>query len=103
MAAETPQMETADAKITPNSSSTFNKRESHNEKNHTADTTTTACNMPGKPACMMSVNRILVPKITSPVLIKNSDRAASFSHSGIEVRLPINKPEKSANTTYSIP
>src|ERR1700712_1035146 len=82
MAADTPQMETADANITPNSSSIFNNRDSHIEKNHTAATTTTACKMPGIPACIMSVNKMLVPRITNPVLIKNSDRAASFNQAG---------------------
>src|SRR5687768_9462866 len=99
MAAETPQIATAEASITPNSSSTFSLRASQSAKNQTTATTTTACKMPGSPALMISVNNTLVPRIISPVLIKNSDLAASLNQSGSVARLLINKPITSPNTT----
>src|SRR6478736_3314977 len=103
IAAETPQIETAEASITPNSSSTLSRRESQSEKNQTTATTTTAWRIPGNPACKMSVNNMLVPKITRPVFIKNSDRAAAASQPGTLKIFPISKPETKANTTYSSP
>src|SRR5574339_239615 len=82
IAADTPQMETAEAKITPNSSSTFNRRHIHMAKTHTAATTNTDCSIPGMPALTISVNKMVVPKMINPVLIKNSERAASFIQDG---------------------
>ena len=80
MAADTPQIDTADASITPNSSSTFNLRlaaKVQKTKQHLQPTA--ACKIPGNPALIISVNKILMPNMTNPVLIKNSERAASFN------------------------
>src|SRR5882757_9788320 len=69
IAAETPQMDTAEARMIPNSSSTFSFLLSHSEKNQTAVTTITAWTIPGSPAFIRSEDNIVVPRITSPVLI----------------------------------
>src|SRR5690349_18894252 len=103
IAADTPQIDTADASMTANSSSTFNFLLSHMANIQTTATTTNACNMPGKPALTISVNKILVPNITNPVLIKNSDRAASFNQDGSVPTLLNNNPMIKAKTTYSTP
>src|SRR5260221_3079080 len=103
MAADTPQIETAEASITPNSSSTFNFLDNHNEKNQTTLTTNTACKIPGSPALIISVNNTLLPRMTSPVFIKNSERAASFNHAGSLKTLLNSNPATSAKTTYSMP
>ena len=96
IAAETPQIETAEASITPNSSSSFSKRESFMEKNQTTITTITACKIPGRLACTISLNKMLEPKITRPVFIKNSERAASFNQLGVWAKLPTESPITSA-------
>ena len=82
MAADTPQIETALASMVENSSSTFILRESQNEKYQTTVTTITACINPNDPAVSISLNSIVAPSSTSPILTYSSVCTPDFSQSG---------------------
>ncbi len=69
MQAETPQIETPDERIMADRSSTFARRESRNAKNHTTATTTHACKSPKMPDFMTSLNRMVAPRHTTPILM----------------------------------
>ena len=68
IAADTPQIETALESIVAYSSSTLSLRETQNVKYHTVTTTITACKRPNVPAVIISLNRIVAPSRTSPIL-----------------------------------
>jgi hypothetical protein len=59
--------------------------------------------MPSAPACNTSWNRRLAPRMTSPVLMKNSVCTAGLSHDGVPMVLLIRSPSSSAKITYSMP
>ncbi len=103
IAAETPQIETAVESMTESSSSTFSFRASQKQKYQTAETTSTACAMPRAPAWTISRNRMLAPRITSPVLMKYSVRTASRIHPGRPITLLMKSPMTRAKMTYSRP
>ena len=69
MAAETPQIDTALASMTPISLSSFILEASQNVKYQTEKTTTTLWAIPKKPAFMISPNSTEVPSSTSPILM----------------------------------
>ena len=68
MAAETPQIETAEARMAANSSSTCEAVAIQQQRYQITETTKTAWTMPYAPACMISP-RIPAPRITRPVLM----------------------------------
>ncbi len=103
IAAETPQIDTAVESMAANSSSTRSFRDSQKQEYQTTNTTSTACTMPSAPACNTSWNRRLAPRMTSPVLMKNSVCTAGLSHDGVPMVLLIRSPSSSAKITYSMP
>ena len=103
IAAETPQIDTAVDSIAANSSSTRSFRHSQKQAYQTTNTTSTACTMPSAPACSTSWNSRPEPRMTSPVLMKNSVCTAGLSQRGVPTVLLISSPRKSAKMTYSMP
>jgi len=69
MAAETPQMDTAEERMTANSLSTLSLPASQKQEYQTANTTPRAWRMPSRPACRISGSRMPAPMSTSPVLM----------------------------------
>lgn len=59
--------------------------------------------MPTAPPLIMVENRISAPRSTSPILIKNSVRAAAFNQSGIRRTLLTISPRISAQSTVDSP
>ncbi len=69
IAAETPQIETAEASMTENSSSTRSRLDIRKQRYQTTRTTARAWTTPSRPARRISPKRTLVPRMTSPVLM----------------------------------
>ncbi len=103
IAADTPQIDTAVESMAANSSSTRSFRDSQKQEYQTTNTTSSACTMPSAPACNTSWNSRLAPRMTSPVLMKNSVCTAGLSHHGVPIVLLIRSPSSNAKITYSMP
>ena len=69
MAADTPQMDTADESIVPISGSIFILRQSQNAKYHTVKTTISDWASPYAPDSRTSLNRIVEPRQMIPIFI----------------------------------
>ena len=69
IAADTPQIDTADDSIVASSSSTFSRLASQKQNVQTLMTTASACPMPRRPAWTSSENSTLAPRMTSPILM----------------------------------
>ena len=85
------------------SSSTRSLRASQKQTYQTTNTTSTACTMPSAPACSTSMNSRPAPRITRPVLMKNSVCTAGLSQPGVPMVLLTSRPVSSAKITYSMP
>ncbi len=59
--------------------------------------------MPSAPACSTSEKISDAPRMTRPVLTKNSVCTAGLSHSGVPTVLEMSRPSPSAKMTYSMP
>ena len=103
IAADTPQIDTAVESMAANSSSTRSLRASQKHEYQTTNTTSSACTMPSAPACSTSWNNRLAPRMTRPVLMKNSVCTAGLSHDGVPIVLLMRSPSSSAKMTYSMP
>ena len=103
MQAETPQIETPLERIIAERSSTFMRRESRKAKNHTTATTRQACTSPKTPDFITSLKRIVAPRQTTPILMKNSPWMAGFIHAGTCHTLRISRPNSTEKKTDSKP
>ena len=92
IAADTPQIDTAVESIAANSSSTLSFLASQKHEYQTTNTTSTACVMPSAPACSTSEKISEAPRMTRPVLTKNSVCTAGLSHSGVPTVLEMSSP-----------
>ena len=82
IAADTPQIETAEEIIIVNSASIFIFLHNQNAKYHTERTTTKDCIKPIEPAFRISENITVVPKSTNPIFTKKNVERAALNQSG---------------------
>ena len=103
MQAETPHTDTPDASVVELGSSTRSLRARRKPKNHTHDITTQPCMRANEPAATKSRNRIVAPRHTTPIFMKNSPCMAGLSHSGIWKQLRMVSPNMTEKKTASKP
>ena len=103
MQAETPQIETPLERIIAERSSTPARRAVRKAKNQTIATTRHAWTRPKMPDFITSLKRIVAPRQTTPILMKNSPWMAGFIHAGTCHTLRMSSPKSTEKKTDSKP
>ena len=101
--AETPQIETPLERTIAERSSTPRRRETRKAKNQTTATTRQACSNPKMPDFITSLKRIVAPRHTTPILMKNSPWIAGFIHAGTRHTFRTSRPKSTEKKTDSKP
>src|SRR5690606_29056104 len=101
MAADTPQMETAEESIIAISWSIFNFLQSQKAKYQTDNTTTNAWISPKPPAFTILLKITVVPNSTKPIFTYNSVESASLNQAGSLKKLLMINPIPKLNITAS--